>query len=190
MYKIIHDIVYIFGGVFLILFSQLKLRKNNNTFSKRYSVVLSVIGIFFILGFGTSFIYNLVSISNSSTLEWIEKTEDVYYAVINDNDVILVTVYEHQSFDNTFIENVEQNLQNDGYDTKKERISLNEKRHLELYISSFQKYLSISNAELFIVDSRMINNNLQQTSYFCTITAKSKKKVFINDNIIRGTKKV
>lgn len=190
MYKIIHDIVYIFGGVFLILFSQLKLRKNNNTFSKRYSVVLSVIGIFFILGFGTSFIYNLVSISNSSTLEWIEKTEDVYYAVINDNDVILVTVYEHQSFDNTFIENVEQNLQNDGYDTKKERISLNEKRHLELYISSFQKYLSISNAELFIVDSRMVNNNLQQTSYFCTITAKSKKKVFINDNIIRGTKKV
>lgn len=187
MYKIVHDIVYIFGGLFLILFSQLKL-KNNNTFSKRYSVALSVTGIFFILGFGTSFIYNLVSISNSSTLEWIEKSEGVYYAVINDNDVILISVYEHQSFDNTFIENIEQNLQKDGYNTKKDKISFNEKKHLESYISSFQKYLSINNAKLFIINSRMINNNLQQTSYFCSITNKSRKKVLINDTIIRGIK--
>lgn len=188
MYKIVHDIVYIFGGLFLILFSQLKLKKNNNTFSKRYSVVLSVTGIFFILGFGTSFIYSLVSIVNSSTLEWIEKSEDVYYAVINDNDVIVISVYGHQSFDNTFIENIEQNLQKDGYDVKKDKISFSEKKHLESYISSFQKYLSINNAKLFIINSRMINNNLQQISYFCSITNKSRKKVLINDTIIRGSK--
>lgn len=190
MYKIVHDIIYIFGGLFLILFSQLKIKKNNNTFSKRYSVILTVIGILFIIGFGIRLTYNLVSKDNFPTLEWVEKSENVYYAVIDDNDVILVSVYEHSSFDNDFIENIAHNLKRDGYDAKKDKISIAEKNNLGLYISSFQKYLSIDSADFFIIDSRMIGQNLQQTSYFCSFSDKSRKKMFISDTIVRGIKKL
>ena len=191
MYSVIHDIVFILGGVFLILFSQLKIKKNNNAFSQRYSRILTIFGILFIICFGARLVFNLVSKWKEPNINWEEKG-GAYYAAIDDYKMVSMLVLDDgdTSFDDGFIDNLEQNLKNDGYSSKRVNVSLKEKKKLLPYISSFQKYLSLKNAKLWIFYLWMNDKEIVQVQFFCSVTNGLKKSIVIEDIAIQGTKSI
>lgn len=191
LHIVIHSTAMILGGVFLILFSQLEIKKNNNALSRIYSRTLTILGILFIICFGARLVFNLVSKWKEPNINWEEKG-GAYYAAIDDYKMVSMLVLDDgdTSFDDGFIDNLEQNLKNDGYSSKRVNVSLKEKKKLLPYISSFQKYLSIKNAKLWIIYLWMNDKEIVQSQYFCSITNALKKSIVIEDIAIQGTKSI